>query len=144
MSGFQPLVVHLPSEEDAKLAKESKRILARRLRGATTGGSREKAVKIPASAAHLLMQILDEISRGNAVKLVPVHAELTTQEAAELLNVSRPTVIRLLEKGEIEFHKVGSHRRVPMKSALAYKRQIEEGRRAALAELTAYDQELGL
>jgi excisionase family DNA binding protein len=83
------------------------------------------------------------MSRGNAVKLLPIHAELTTQEAADLLNVSRPTLIRLLnEGGKIEFHKVGTHRRVPFKSAQAYKRQIYEERKVVLAELVAYDQEL--
>jgi excisionase family DNA binding protein len=84
------------------------------------------------------------MSRGNAVKLISVHAELTTQQAADLLNLSRPTLIRLLDEGKIEFHKVGTHRRLPFMSALAYKRRIEEERKAALAELVAYDQELGI
>ena len=65
-------------------------------------------------------------------------------EAAYLLNVSQPALIRLLDEGKIEFHKVGTHRRVPFKSALAYKRQIDTERKAALAELAAYDQELGI
>ncbi|MGC9158548.1 MAG: helix-turn-helix domain-containing protein [Terracidiphilus sp.] len=78
------------------------------------------------------------------MKLIPINAELTTQQAADLLNISRPTLIRLLKEGKIEFHKVGTHRRVPFKSAMAFKRQIDEERRAALAELVAYDQELGI
>jgi excisionase family DNA binding protein len=74
----------------------------------------------------------------------PIHAELTTQEAADLLNVSRPTLIRLLNEGKMEFHKVGTHRRIPFKSALAYKKQVDKERKAALVELVAYDQELGI
>jgi excisionase family DNA binding protein len=150
MSATVHLTPFIPSEEDVKLAKETKKILAPRLSSTSPFDLRainplkEPSIKIPAQAAHLLVQILDEMSRGNAVKLIPVHAELTTQEAADLLNVSRPTLIRLLDEGKIEFHKVGTHRRVPFKSALAYKRQIDTERKAALAELAAYDQELGI
>jgi excisionase family DNA binding protein len=140
----------IPSEDDVKLAKETRKILALRLslnmpldlREVST--PQEPSIRIPAPAARLLVQILDEMSRGNAVKLLPIHAELTTQEAADLLNVSRPTLIRLLNEGKMEFHKVGTHRRVPFKSALAYKKQIDKERKAALAELVAYDQELGI
>jgi excisionase family DNA binding protein len=150
MSTAAPLISFIPSEDDVKLAKEAKKILAMRLSSTLPFDLRamnplkEPAIKIPASAAHLLVQILDEMSRGNAVKLIPVHPELTTQEAADLLNVSRPTLIRLLDEGKIEFHKVGTHRRVPFKSALAYKRQSDAERKAALAELAAYDQELDI
>lgn len=104
----------------------------------------EPTVKIPASAARLLVQILDEMSRGNAVKIVPIHAELTTQEAADLLNVSRPTLIQILEQGQIPFRKVGTHRRILFAKAMEYKRKVESDRKAALAELVAYDQEIGL
>jgi excisionase family DNA binding protein len=140
----------IPSEEDVKLAKETRKILALRLSSnmpldlREVSTPRKPPIRIPAPAARLLVQILDEMSRGNAVKLLPIHAELTTQEAAELLNVSRPTLIRLLNEGKMEFHKVGTHRRVPFKSALAYKKRIDKERKAALAELVAYDQELGI
>lgn len=150
MSATAHLTPLIPSEDDVKLAKETRKILAPRLSSTLPFDLRainplkEPSIKIPAQAAHLLVQILDEMSRGNAVKLIPVHAELTTQEAADLLNVSRPTLIRLLDGGKIEFHKVGTHRRVSFKSVLAYKRQIDAERKAALAELVAYDQELGI
>ena len=150
MSATANLISFIPSDDDVKLARETKKILAPRLSATSPFDLRainplkEPSIKIPAQAAHLLVQILDEMSRGNAVKLIPVRAELTTQEAADLLNVSRPTLIRLLDEGKIEFHKVGTHRRVLFKSALAYKRQIDAERKAVLAELAAYDQELGI
>jgi excisionase family DNA binding protein len=78
------------------------------------------------------------------VKVVPVQAELTTQEAADILNVSRPYLIELLEKGTIPYHKVGAHRRVPARELLAYKEEIKQLRLTALEELSALDQELGL
>jgi excisionase family DNA binding protein len=148
MSAAASPISYIPSEDDVKLARETRKILAPRLSSVLPLELREinspqnALLRIPISAAHQLVEILDEMSRGNAVKLIPVHAELTTQEAADLLNVSRPTLIRLLKQGKIEFHKVGTHRRVPFKSALSYKRQIDDERRAALAELVAYDQEL--
>lgn len=148
MSTAASLISFIPSEDDVKLAKEAKKILAPRLSSTspfdlrTINPLKEPSVRIPAQAAHLLVQILDEMSRGNAVKLIPLHAELTTQEAADLLNVSRPTLIRLLDEGKIKFHRVGTHRRVPFKSVLAYKQQIDVERRSALAELVAYDHEL--
>jgi excisionase family DNA binding protein len=150
MSPTAVLIPEIPSEAEAVIAKETKDILVRRLGRLSTFDmkafdlSSEPTLKIPASAARLLVQILDEMSRGNAVKIVPVHAELTTQEAADLLNVSRPTLIQMLEEGKIPFRKVGTHRRVRMEKLMQYKRQLEADRRAALAELVAYDQEIGL
>jgi len=84
------------------------------------------------------------MASGNAVRLIPHHAELTTQEAAELLNVSRPYVVRLLDDGRMPFHKVGTHRRVLFKDVMAYKAEHGRARRAALKELSRLDQELGL
>jgi excisionase family DNA binding protein len=134
MSPIAVLAPEIPTEAEALVAGATKDIFAPRL----------GTVRIPASAARLLVQILDEMSRGNAVKIVPVHAELTTQEAADLLNVSRPTLIQMLEEGKIPFRKVGTHRRIRTEKLMGYKRQLEADRRAALAELVAYDQELGL
>lgn len=92
----------------------------------------------------MLVHILEEMARGNAVTLIPVHVELTTQEAADLLNISRPSLIQLLEGGKIEYRRVGTHRRIRFEALMAYKRRADADRRSVLAELAAYDQELGL
>jgi excisionase family DNA binding protein len=140
----------LPSEADAALAKETGRVLASRLGGdnlvrlQVMGGGSRTSVKLPAAAARLLVRILDEMARGNAVTLIPVHAELTTQEAADMLGISRPSLIRLLDEGKVEYRRVGTHRRVRFDALMKHKRQADAARRAALAELAAYDQELGI
>jgi excisionase family DNA binding protein len=140
-----------PSEADVVLAKETIRVLASRLRNGDLmqlrivgDASPKKTVKLPAAAVRLLVRILEEMARGNAVTLIPVHAELTTQQAADMLNISRPSLIQLLDEGKIGYRRVGAHRRVGFKSLMKYKRHADAARRAALAELAAYDQELGI
>ena len=140
----------LPSEAEAALAKETGRVLASRLRDddlmrlrIMDGPSRE-TVTLPATAARLLVRILEEMARGNAVTLIPVHAELTTQEAADTLNISRPSLIQLLDEGKIDYRRVGTHRRVRFEALMKYKRLADAARRAALAALAAFDQELGI
>ncbi len=138
----------LPTESDASLAKETSRLLAPRIRSSAPlsfrvlDASKEETLRIPASAVKMLVRILEEMARGNAVTLIPVHAELTTQEAADMLNISRPSLIQLLDEGKIEYRKVGTHRRVRFEALMSYKRAADAGRRAALAELAAYDQEI--
>lgn len=140
----------LPTESDATLAKETSRLLAPRVRSSSPlsfrvlDASKGETLRIPASAVRMLVRILEEMARGNAVTLIPVHAELTTQEAADMLNISRPSLIQLLDEGKIEYRKVGTHRRVKFESLMAYKRKSDAERRAALAELAAYDQEIGI
>ena len=141
----------LPSEADAVLAKETSRVLASHIRNGdpmelriSDDPSPEGMVKLPLSAARMLVRILEEMARGNAVTLIPVHAELTTQEAAEMLNISRPSLIQLLDDGKIDYRRVGTHRRVRFEGLMKYKRAAEAAHRAALEELAAYDQELGI
>lgn len=145
------LAATLPSEAEAGLAKETSRVLASRLKkGATMklrivdGDAGQTTVKLPAPAVGLLLRILEEMARGNAVTIIPVHAELTTQEAADMLNISRPSLIQLLDEGKIEYRRVGTHRRVRFEAVMKYKRRMDEQRRAALRELAAYDRELGI
>ena len=141
----------LPSEQDAGMAKETSRLLASRLKKGSPlqlriVGSKAKpmTMTLPAPAVGLLARILEEMARGNAVTILPVQGEVTTQEAADLLNISRPSLIQLLNEGKIEYRRVGTHRRVRLDMLLKYKRRVDEARRAALDELAAYDQELGV
>jgi excisionase family DNA binding protein len=141
----------LPSEADAVLAKETSRMLASHIRDSDPIElkipdlpSAEGTLRLPVSAVRLLVRILEEMARGNAVTLIPVHAELTTQEAAEMLNISRPSLIQLLDEGKIDYRRVGTHRRVRFEGLMKYKRGAEAARKAALEELAAYDQEIGI
>lgn len=138
-----------PSASDAALAKESSRTLAPHvgkasLRIQLKDGAGNEELVLPPAAARLLLGILTEMGRGNAVSVAPIQAELTTNQAADLLNVSRPYLTKLLDDGAIPFRKVGTHHRVMLQDVLAYKQEMFAKRHAALDELTALDQELGL
>ena len=143
------LVPALPSEAEVILAKETSRVLASHMGAAEPlqfriGPAPEESVRVPASAVRMLVRILEEMAKGNAITLIPVHAELTTQEAADMLNISRPSLIQLLNEGTIDYRKVGTHRRVRFEALMKFKRQTDADRKAALTELAAYDQELAI
>ncbi|AFJ57883.1 MAG: DNA-binding protein [Pseudomonadales bacterium RIFCSPLOWO2_12_60_38] len=99
---------------------------------------------LPTSALRLLVDILGELALGNAVKVVPVHAELTSQEAADLLNVSRPHLVKMLEEGAIPFTKTGRHRRVRFSDLMAFKQRRDEQSQEAMEALVQQAQELGM
>lgn len=101
-------------------------------------------VELPTSALRLLVDILAELADGNAVKVVPIHAELTTQEAADMLNVSRPHLIKLLEDGALPFHRTGKHRRIKFAELMQYKDARDRASEGAMTELAHQAQELDM
>jgi excisionase family DNA binding protein len=105
---------------------------------------RRDVLVVPRSVVELLASVLAHMAAGRCVSIVPAEAELTTQQAADLLNVSRPFLIGLLDAGEIDYRKVGKHRRVKAASLLDYMRMDDQMRRGAADELAALNQEIGL
>jgi excisionase family DNA binding protein len=101
-------------------------------------------VTLPREVAVMLERILASMAAGESLTLIPAYAELTTQQSAELLGVSRPYVIGLLDRGKIEYHRVGSHRPVNAASLRAYQDQMRSEQRKAADELSALTAELNL
>lgn len=141
----------LPTKKETQLAEQSSRVLASYMRSTSKpaielvrAGKKKEQVLLPSTALRLLVDILSEMAKGNAVTLIPIHAELTTQEAADLLNVSRPYLVDLLESKKIPFRKVGSRRRVLAKDILDYKAKIDKARMCALQKLSEQAQELDM
>jgi len=142
----------LPDEKDIAAAAESRRQLAGFLSTKLEtqriefldDEQRPHSVQLPVYALRLLDTILSELALGNAVQVVPIHAELTTQEGADLLNVSRPHLVKLLDDNLIPHTKVGRHRRVKFADLMDYKQRRAAQSRKAMDELAAQAQELGM
>lgn len=143
----EALSKRLPTPEETRKASEAISVMARALTDAgglpinvcDDGG--EVRIELPPAVGQLLLDLLAHIARGEMVTFVPYEAELTTQKAADLLNVSRPFLTKLLESGKIPFHRVGSHRRVRVDDLLAYKKRRDGERASALKELQRLGQE---
>ena len=139
-----------PSLQEAALARASGQRLSRLvgrnqpLTIRVMEAEREQPLDLPAGAVALLMDILEAMAAGRGVTVIPENAELTTVQAADILNVSRPFLIRLLETGAIPHRKVGKHRRIRMEDVIGYKQRIDAEREAVLDRLTAEAQELDM
>ena len=147
-----PAGLAAPDKTDSRLALEAVRLLSglapvsRKGRSVRLQASDKTApaVEVPTSAFRLFLEILNQMAQGNAVTLVPSHHELTTQQAADLLRVSRPYFVKLIESGAIHYHRVGSRRRVKFENLMAYMEKVKGESREALDELAAQAQELGM
>src|SRR5688572_17401851 len=149
---MQTSALKLPTPKVAAEAKTALRLLSGLPRRKTSrtvqvrpeGESRDVSVTVPREAFELFLEVLGQMANGNAVTIVPVHAELTTQQAADMLNVSRPYLVTLLDEGKIPFRMVGTHRRVRVADLLEYKQKDASHRKAILDELTAEAEKHGL
>lgn len=138
------LTRRLPTREEVASAAEAATALAnaRAENGALEiRGDDGEPVRLAPAIANIMIDLLGHFSRGDMVTLVPTGAMLTTQQAADILNVSRPYLSKLLKEGELPFIPVGSHRRVMHADLMAYKDQRDAGRKAALDELAELGQE---
>ena len=135
-----------PTDQETRLARESSRRLVPFIRHDLRVHIPEtnEEITLPAPAVRLLVDLLSEMAEGNAVTLIPVHAELTTQQAADLLGVSRPFLVKQLEENRLPFRKVGTHRRILFQDLMAYKSEIDQRRLETLDQLVAQAQELDM
>jgi excisionase family DNA binding protein len=106
--------------------------------------SGDREIELPHAVLRVLTEAVEVLLEGGAVAVLPYHAELTTQAAADYLGVSRPYLIKLLERGELPYRKLNSHRRIMLQDVEEYRQRRDAARRAALAELTRESFELGL
>jgi len=146
----------LPNDREIAQAREASRQLARLLPAGeddsvdspalrlVTADNQHEMIAIPPGALRLLVDMLTQLGQGRAVTVLPQNAELTTQEVADYLNVSRPYVVSLIEQNKLPARKVGTRRRVAFEDLLRFDEQQRARQRAALDELARVDAELGL
>lgn len=133
--GGAPVSFVVESQEAGEEAKEAK---------PRKGRAEPEPITLPLNIFKSIIKLLAEMGNGNAVQVVPVQAELTTQQAADLLNVSRPHLVKLLEQEKIPFRKVGTHRKVLARDLFAYRDRTDLARREGLSRMVADDEEIGL
>ena len=136
------------SPQESELARTSSRLLAACIGHGPTARLRviegNNEIEVPVAALRMLVDILANMAEGNAMSLVPIHAELTTQQTADFLGVSRPYLVDLVERGELAHHKVGTHRRIYFRDLLAYREQRMAQSHAALGAMAEQAQKLNL
>jgi excisionase family DNA binding protein len=140
--------VAAPPEQQAQVAALSKALedmahQRKRAPKCQLVGPRGENIPLPESVFYVLERVAEVMARGDSITVVPVGREVTTQQAAELLNVSRQYLVRLLDEGRISFRKVGKHRRLRVEDVLSFKAARDKDRRAGLRELSRMTEEFG-
>ncbi len=139
-----------PSKEEQQAAMESYDALASTLQLVRSENPEieieetEEKIRIPVHALKLLAIILKELSKGNPISIVPIATEMTTQAAAEFLGCSRPHIVKLVEKGEIPYTKVGKHRRIRYEDVVKFKKEMKAKQRKAISDIMEMDEKSGL
>ena len=132
--------ISIPEAQEAQV-RDLRRLIQRR--EARLVGPDGREIAIPEPVHELLLLILNNLQSGNAISIVPEHRQLTTQRAANILGVSRPFLVRLVEDGDIPFHIVGSHRRIYLRDLLDYKRRRDAARHEAINDMARSEMEAG-
>lgn len=141
--------VAAPPEQQAQVAALSKALESmvhpptRRAPKCQLVGPKGESIALPESVFYMLERVAEVLARGDSITVVPVGREVTTQQAADLLNVSRQYLVRLLDEGRVPFRKVGKHRRLRIEDVLSFKVTRDKDRRAGLRELSRLTQERG-
>lgn len=142
---FETLPDRPPTEDEVRAASEAVESLSPALSNGlpfrVKDDGNEVRIELPPALGQLLLDVLGHVARREMVRIVPYGAVVSTKEAADLLNVSRPFLVGLLDKGEIPFHRVGSHRRVKVEDVLAYRKRRDGTRRKALEDMQRLGQE---
>lgn len=142
--------INKPSKDEQKLALESYDALAAVIQQLKSENPEieieetKERIKIPLSALKFLGEILKAMSQGKSFSLVPVATEVTTQKAAEILGCSRPHLVKLLEDGQIEYTKIGKHRRVKFEDIMNYTKELKKAQKQRIIDIMKSDEELGL
>lgn len=139
-------------EHEPIAANESERPALNKIEGVLKNGNgvpklvgpAGEEIELPQSVFQVLRQIVYHMMLGRAISIVPINKELSTQEAADILNVSRPYLVKLLEQEDIPFVKVGTHRRIRFIDLMAYKKRQDIEREHGINEIAHISQELGL
>jgi len=141
--------VAAPPEQQAQVAALSKALEGmvharkRKAPKCQLVGPKGESIPLPESVFYVLERVAEVMARGDSITVVPVGREVTTQQAADLLNVSRQYVVRLLDEGRIPFRRTGKHRRLRIEDVLSFKETRDKDRRAGLRELSQMTQEFG-
>ena len=141
--------VAAPPEQQAQVAALSKALEGmvhapkRRAPKCQLVGPKGESIPLPETVFYVLERVAEVMARGDSITVVPVGREVTTQQAADLLNVSRQYVVRLLDEGRIPFRKTGKHRRLRIENVLSFKEERDKNRRAGLRELSQMTQDFG-
>lgn len=150
MSASNQRPPHLPTDEEIAQAREASRQLTRMLPEdqrplrLVTANNQHQMISIPPGAVRLFMEVLTQLGQGRGVTILPKKAELTTQEVADYLNVSRPYVVKLIESGKLAARSVGTRRRIAFVDLVKFDEDDRMRRRAALDEIAQTDQSLDL
>jgi len=142
--------INKPTKAEQKTALKSYEALIASINNLTTLNplieieETKERIRIPISALKLLVKVLEEISKGNPISIVPLATEVTTQATAEILGCSRPHVVKILEEGKIPYTKVGKHRRVQYEDVINYKKQMKKKQKSDIQKLMEMDEESGM